>query len=277
MNLVGKIFVFLVFAMSLVFMSFAVMVYSTQTNWRTENAKYKVRIEEAQKQLATLEAELAAKDKRIAEVMANRAMALAKLETANVQLAKETADSQAQFAALTKSNADAAAQLAVTEGQLKELAGSIEKLRVENKEARTNEVAQFQKAAAVQEKINQATSMVNVLTDRKKNLEEELARYKLAVSRLPKGTVSFEAGPPQTKGEVLVTNEKDQIVTVSLGTDDGFAAGNQLEVFRGLKYIGRLRLVSMENNRSVGEVIKEYKQDQILKGDNVIAVLQNKK
>lgn len=36
MNIIGKIFVFAVFVMSLVFMSFAVAVYSTHTNWKEE-------------------------------------------------------------------------------------------------------------------------------------------------------------------------------------------------------------------------------------------------
>jgi uncharacterized protein YlxW (UPF0749 family) len=36
MNLVGKIFVFLIFSMSVVFMSFAVMIYATHTNWKDE-------------------------------------------------------------------------------------------------------------------------------------------------------------------------------------------------------------------------------------------------
>ena len=34
MNLVGKILIVLIFVMSLVFMSFAVAVYATHTNWR---------------------------------------------------------------------------------------------------------------------------------------------------------------------------------------------------------------------------------------------------
>ena len=36
MNILGKIFVFAVFVMSLVFMSFAIALYSTHTNWKEE-------------------------------------------------------------------------------------------------------------------------------------------------------------------------------------------------------------------------------------------------
>ncbi len=36
MNLVGKIFVVLIFVMSIVFAAFSIMVYATHTNWRQE-------------------------------------------------------------------------------------------------------------------------------------------------------------------------------------------------------------------------------------------------
>lgn len=41
MNLVGKIFVLLIFIMSLVFMSTAVMVYATHRNWKEESTRAK--------------------------------------------------------------------------------------------------------------------------------------------------------------------------------------------------------------------------------------------
>lgn len=36
MNIIGKIFVFAVFIMSLVFMTFAIALFATNTNWREE-------------------------------------------------------------------------------------------------------------------------------------------------------------------------------------------------------------------------------------------------
>ena len=36
MNILGKIFVFAVFIMSLVFMSFAVAIFASHTNWKAE-------------------------------------------------------------------------------------------------------------------------------------------------------------------------------------------------------------------------------------------------
>ena len=95
MNLLGKIFVVLIFVMSLVFMSFAVAVYGTHQNWKTrrptpergqlrrslgqalDNAKQLLEKAEADK--AKLEADIAKEAKAKRE-------ALAKLETERDEL-----------------------------------------------------------------------------------------------------------------------------------------------------------------------------------------------
>ena len=48
MNLVGKIFVVLIFVMSLVFMAFAMAVYATHRNWREEVTRPRERLAPAE-------------------------------------------------------------------------------------------------------------------------------------------------------------------------------------------------------------------------------------
>ncbi len=278
MNLVGKIFVFLIFIMSLVFMSFAVVVYATQTNWRdainNPSTGYKARRLEMDKQLEEQVAKNGELSKQIILKEAQKAQALAKEHTANIQLAEKTKAVEEMFANLTKANADANAQLAAAEAVKKTLTDEVESLRAANRDARNITVAQVKKASIATEKINQVISQVAVLTDRKKQLEDQLALYKRAIDA---GHISLELTPPKTKGEIVSADEKEQMAMISLGTDDGFQAGNQFDVVRGPLLISRLRLVSMEKNRAVGVVVKEYKKGQILKGDNVIPIDQNKK
>ncbi len=272
MNLVGKIFVFLIFIMSLVFMSFAVMVYATQSNWHQEIVKpggYKERLDVQDKQYAELEKKNDDLKREINVIKATKATALAQSETARLQMAAQTKAKEDNFSGLTTANQTATSALAVAENNLKDKVAENERLRLENKEARNNEVAQVKKAALATEKFNQVSSMVAVLTDRKKTLEDQLAIYRAAIDR---NGISLEATPPKTKGEIVGTNETEQVAEISLGTNDGFQAGNQFEVFRGNLYLGRIRLVKMEKDRAVGEMIKEYKKGQILKGDNVFPV-----
>src|SRR4051794_26077697 len=115
MNLVGKIFVFLIFVMSLVFMTLALMAYATQTNWRNEIVKsggYKDRIKEADQQYTDLEKKNSELLSEINNIKAGKAMALAQAETTNRQLAAATKAKEDTFAALNAANAAAPTQLA---------------------------------------------------------------------------------------------------------------------------------------------------------------------
>ena len=89
MNLIGKIFVVLIFVMSLVFMSFAVAVYGTHQNWKVEAAKrrrpWSTRPAASCKRPRTKKTQLEAD---IAKEAVAKRQALAKLETERDELQK---------------------------------------------------------------------------------------------------------------------------------------------------------------------------------------------
>src|SRR3569623_53019 len=89
MNLVGKILVVLIFVMSLVFMGFAVSVYSTHKDWVTASATLKTQRDAAQTKNTQLQSEFTSIQTKISEIEAARREALAKLETEKEQLIKE--------------------------------------------------------------------------------------------------------------------------------------------------------------------------------------------
>ena len=79
--------------------------------------------------------------------------------------------------------------------------------------------------------------------------------------------------PPTVRGEVLAV-DKDNHVEISLGTDDGLREGNMLEIYRGDKYLGRMRVLEVKPHRSVGTILKELQQDVIRDGDQVATRLK---
>ena len=101
MNIIGKIFVFAVFVMSLVFMSFAIALFSTHTNWREEITRtsdqvqagkplgYKLQLDEAKKERETLTAEIAKLTAEVAASEAARDQIVAKIQTALEEKDKE--------------------------------------------------------------------------------------------------------------------------------------------------------------------------------------------
>src|SRR3970040_1760770 len=58
MNFIGKILVLLICVMSIFFMAFAVMVYSTHKNWYEASTKYKKDLNDKQAEIARISSEM---------------------------------------------------------------------------------------------------------------------------------------------------------------------------------------------------------------------------
>jgi hypothetical protein len=86
--------------------------------------------------------------------------------------------------------------------------------------------------------------------------------------------------PPLVNGKVLNTRPAErgsnELVEISLGSNDGLSEGHTLQVF-SLKgkgqYLAEIKLVLVEDDRAVGEVILKTKNGQIQRDDNVTTKL----
>jgi hypothetical protein len=58
-------------------------------------------------------------------------------------------------------------------------------------------------------------------------------------------------------------------VELSIGQHDGVRVGQNLDIYRGDKYVGRVRVVKAEPDSAVAAIENEYLQFPILRGDNV--------
>ncbi|HPZ83835.1 MAG TPA: hypothetical protein PL064_10385, partial [Thermogutta sp.] len=121
MNLIGKIFVVLIFVMSLVFMSFAIMVYSAHINWRevVENPKatpdkplgLRLQVQNLRKDNDALKAQLDELTKKLDAEIADKRAQVAKLEQERDDLQAERDQLMAQVAQLTQQTRDAVAAM----------------------------------------------------------------------------------------------------------------------------------------------------------------------
>ena len=92
MNTLGKIFVFAVMIMSVVFMSFAIAIFSSHTNWQKESERLATELEQSQAERQAKESELTKLNEQIADSEKDREQVVAKLETALQQKDGELAD-----------------------------------------------------------------------------------------------------------------------------------------------------------------------------------------
>lgn len=98
---------------------------------------------------------------------------------------------------------------------------------------------------------------------------------------LPQGPgVGPPTKPPSddAEGVVLEADSKSGLATISIGSDSGIKAGNQLEVYRlkpSPKYLGKIVILNTEENRAVG-TLTDKRIDMLQKGDHVAARVNHK-
>lgn len=276
MNLLGKIFTVLIFIMSLVFMSFAVAVYATHTNWKekvtsTDPSRLGLKPQlEGQKAVNTeLQARIEQLNNALAKERAARVNALAALESKLLNVQAQLTQKDEEL-----SKASAALQIAVetndnTQDMLTALTTEVTTLRNEIRTAQQDRDEQFAQVVALTDQLNQARGEQARLAERQQQLLAQNASMErvLELNGLtPETPVSHI--PPRLDGVVLEVSA-DNLLEVSLGSDDGLKKGHQLEVHRGPQYLGRVEVVSVKPDVAVTQILKPYHKGPIKRGDSV--------
>ena len=282
MNIIGKIFVFAVFVMSLMLMTFAGVIYSSHVNWkdeverkRTDGQKpgYKVLIKEAEEKRLELEGDITRLQAKVAESEQSRDQVLAKLQTAIVQKDEELRRLRSE-----KDERQAKMEQAVDD---------VRKLREDLLEADKNVAALQAQVTAQQQKVDsqvdksaqlsaalaESQAELTIAEERKAQLEKQVANARvllkqngLAIESLPKDRV------PTLDGDV--TAVASGTIQVSLGSDDGLQVGHTLEVYRGGEYIGRAVVKTVMPDHAVAEIVKAYARGIVQRGDKVTTRLK---
>jgi len=277
MTLVGKIFTVLIFIMSLVFMSFAVMVFATHQNWRdmvksTDSSKpgLERRLELKTAELTAAKAEHERTKQQLALEQASRRQALAALQTrlttAEATVAQQEKELNDKIAALNQeSEANKIAQ-----NRLTALEGEVSKLRKETQLAQLDRDTQFSKVVELTDRLNQDEVKRQALEERNNQLNAQMAQMKLVMDAngLDVHSLVSNLEPINLNGIVLVVGDKD-LIEISVGKDDGLREGHIMEVYRGDTYIGQIKIMKVAPDRAVGQINKDLKRGQVRKGDHV--------
>ncbi|MEY2466029.1 MAG: hypothetical protein QOD03_550 [Verrucomicrobiota bacterium] len=95
-----------------------------------------------------------------------------------------------------------------------------------------------------------------------KRLENELAIYKD-----PNKPISL---PANLAGKVLISDPKWDFVVLNVGEDQGVLERGELLVSRNGKLVGKVKITSVQKDRSIANVIPGWKIGEVLEGDQVI-------
>jgi chromosome segregation ATPase len=278
MTTVGKILVVLHLVMSVMFMAFAAAVFTAQKNWRTAqntaaaalvtaNTKMKDMQAETEKQLADIAQKNAKLEDEVVRLKGlNTALELEfkTLTTDNKQLRKEV-DQQRDQAALTTTEATERKKEADLQ---REKNGEFFKSR----ESLVEQLHELEDKRFSQDlQIQQISEKYDLLLNDYKIMKSFLASKELTTD--PKEMVGMTAPPPPLDGRVTDVKKADkgsrEMMEISLGSDSGLVVGNKLTIFNDKNYLGEVRLMLVEPDRSVGYVIKRAKNATFHVNDQV--------
>jgi len=274
MNIIGKIFVFAVFVMSLMLMTFAGVIYMSHVNWKDEvyrEAKdclpgqqpgYVHQIKKAQEERAGLEAEITSLKQKVAESEQSRDQVVAKLQTLRADKNKRQAEMEKAVEDVRSLRDD----LLAADKAVEQLQGQV-------KSQQEKVDAQVDKSAELSASLAEAQAQLTIAEERKAQLEKQVANARilltqngLTVDSLPKDRV------PTLDGDVIAVAAGS--IQVSLGSDDGLQVGHTLEVYRGGEYIGRAVVKTVMHDHAVAEIVKAYARGVVQRGDKVTTRLK---
>lgn len=278
MTFVGKILVLVIVVFSLVFMGFAVTVYSAHTNWKQVADERQTTIGTRDSEVkalrdreTSLKQQLTATEQRIEQekqaLLGDFDKKQRELESLRQQVNSET-----ERAEMNSRQAEAALQEAQDRRE------EAVRLRTQIENLMTEKEDLFNKNVGLQTDLFQTTSERDraerrnqELQTRVQQLETLAANNGLDTEHL--GDQKMLAVLPDVEGLVLRTagaeSGPDRYVEISIGSDDGLVQGHQLMVWRpgvSPKYLGKITVVETDPDRAVARVNSNYR---IQKDDNV--------
>ena len=288
MSFVGKVLVVVQLVLSVLFMALAGAVFSVHQNWKDKYEKQGDVVKGALKSVTDTQAEMAI-TKADSQKVADDTKAQVGALTAQLQIATT------ELAALKKKNnedqQELQTQTAIAQTKAKE---SIDRTT----EAQEQRIANRSLQAALDETAKKLREIedekfglsveYNNLKNKHNDGLEELAYLKALVAKV--GLVAdrrtaekMAAPPPPVEGLVKVVKadrtNRPKYVQISVGEDDGLLVGHTMDVMRSgvdgkdPQYLGKVRIISIDPDTAVCEVVESAKNGIIEVGDNVTTKL----
>ena len=114
---------------------------------------------------------------------------------------------------------------------------------------------------ALQKDLKNVRETAAALADQEKILNRSIATLKSKLARYEDENIVVEM--PGLKGKVVSVDPKWEFVVLDVGASQGAKEGGLLLVRRGDKLVGKVRIVSVDDNRSVANVLPAWKQGDV--------------
>jgi hypothetical protein len=277
MNWLGKVFVVLILLMSVVFMALSMAVYATHKNWKAVADGLQSDLQKAQSEKESLKTAHNRREEELKTETEAAEQQLRKLETERESLAERNVQIQADLDQQRQQLRELQAAVTSTQELNKGLTADVTGLRQQIRTEQQARDAAVNATLTATEELHQVKGEYEAARARTDQLTKQVSgmtyilREKKIDPNTPPGSVV-----PAVNGVVREVRRSGgaQLVEVSIGADDGLAAGNTLEVSRGDRYLGRIEILETSPDRSVGRVDRRSQTGQIQEGDRVATRIQ---
>ena len=274
MNLMGKIFTFMIFLMSTVFLVVSIMVGASDREWKREAEEMKKRASTATNNIDLLKNETASLEKTLALAKVSRATQLADLQS-KIKLAQETlAEKATQFNEEQKKAQSFARELMEANSRLNDRDNEIKEIKANNKKLIDDIAAQFAENRNIEKVLFEQTAKLEQLLRKEADLAAQLAKLQkvMRANDLDENAL-VAAIAPKIEAVVTAVGDNNTKFAVAIGSDDGLRKGHEMDIYRSNRHVGRGVVVLAENNRSVLSIVKGMMNDIVREGDNVTTKL----
>lgn len=190
MSLFGKTMTVFIFLVSMLFLSFSVMVYSTHVNWRARGENLKAELDQTKKDVLSLRQEKV----RIEEAIKHERMALQgaliALELRNVQIEEALALQVKTVESLQADRLERMSELTTLEKELKQLVADVAQLQDDIEKTKLTSAKEFESTVELAGKMHEAVGMHRRLGERYEQLRQQVERIKAGLPAAPPSTAS---------------------------------------------------------------------------------------
>jgi len=285
MNLVGKIFVVVIFVLCLVFMALTMAVYTAQRNWREvvmleqagpgKELGLKYQLDRAKKENENLNDVKTKLEKEYATEKAAKQQALSKLQAELAIAKKDRISLEAGRADLEKDMRDKVAAMSATQKNATDFRLELDKQRTDLLQAQKDRDKHFGRVVELTDLLNQAVNDKEQLRKRTVELAKDVKKADEALQwhGFPDKNSDYKSKTPPKVDAIVTSVNGDGLIEISLGSDAGLRKGHQLEVYRinggQSTYVGRVEVVKTDPSKSVCKVDPNFQNSNIMVNDRV--------
>jgi len=275
LSTLAKAFVVILLVLSVLVAVATMGLFAQRTDWRQKSLEAARKIEELtelqRKDKASFEDQLRQKNEKIGELTArieDKEHEIDVLTTQRDKNASQLKDLETKLAQAMTENSKLSDSVQMLTERVSQLENQVETTKAEKEKAFEREQKQFNRAAEMerqrtrlQEKFKEANITI-------RNLRQEIVRAQ-------RGGEEIEGiqAPAEITG--IVRMKKNNLVAISVGSDDGVKKGYLFHIYRGDSYLGRLIVTDVDPDVSLAQIQERYTSDPsaIREGDNVSTIL----